>query len=194
MKETNEPLIVEIDLKESDLQRANFWFRLGKWSTRLLLGILFLAGLLLLWRFRSSNLLDNLPATAVVITLIIIPILYPLLLWFQTKRGFGNLQGFQTKIQYLFSADGYTVRDAKSSADMDWDAIVRAAESKDSFHLFFHKSFFHTIPKRCFENSQDIESLRTLLKASLGAKATVLRRRAQQGVGPAPPPASFSSK
>jgi hypothetical protein len=73
MTETNEPLIVDIDLKESDLQRANFWFRLGKWSTRLSLVMLCVAGLLLLWRFQSSNLLENLPATAVVNTLIIIP-------------------------------------------------------------------------------------------------------------------------
>lgn len=29
MTEANEPLIVDIDLKESDLQRASFWFRLG---------------------------------------------------------------------------------------------------------------------------------------------------------------------
>lgn len=61
MTETNEPLIIDIDLKESDLQRANFWFRLGKWSTRLLLAMLFIAGLLLLWRFQSSNLFENPP-------------------------------------------------------------------------------------------------------------------------------------
>jgi hypothetical protein len=173
MTETNEPLIVDIDLKESDLQRANFWFRLGKWSTRLSLVMLCVAGLLLLWRFQSSNLLENLPATAAVITLITIPVLYSLLIWFQTKRGFGNLQDFQTTIQYLFSPNGYTVRDAKSSADMAWDAILRAAESKHSFHLFFHKSFFHTIPKRCFKRPEDIVRLRSLLKHALGTKATV---------------------
>ena len=173
MSETNEPLIVDIDLKESDLQCANFWFRLGKWSSRLFLAMLFVAGLLLLWRFQPSNLLENLPATAVVIALIIIPILYPLLIWFQTKRGFGNLQDFQTRIQYLFLPTGYTVRDAKSSADMNWDAILRAAESKHSFHLFFHKSFFHTIPKRCFKRPEDISRLRALLIQTLGTKATV---------------------
>ena len=173
MTETNEPLIIDIDLKESDLQRANFWFRLGKWSTRLLLAMLFIAGLLLLWRFQSSNLFENPPAATVVIVLIIIPILYPLLIWFQTKRGFGNLQDFQTKIQYSFSPNGYSVRDIKSYADIDWGAILRAAESKHSFHLFFHKSLFHTIPKRCFKRPEDIVRLRTLLKHVLGTKATV---------------------
>jgi hypothetical protein len=56
---------------------------------------------------------------------------------------------------------------------MTWDAILRAAESKHSFHLFFHKSFFHTIPKRCFKQPEDIVRLRNLLKRSLGTKATV---------------------
>jgi hypothetical protein len=65
------------------------------------------------------------------------------------------------------------VRDIKSSADIDWDTILRAAESKYSFHLFFHKVFFHTIPKRCFKQPDDIVRLRDLLKRSLGAKATV---------------------
>ena len=172
MTEANEPLIVDVNLKESDLQRASFWFRL-RWSTRILLGFLLLMGLFLLTRVDLSTIFQNPPAATALIVLIVIPVLYPVLIWYQTKRGFGNLQGFQTKIQYSFSPAGYTVRDIKSSADIDWDTILRAAESKHSFHLFFHKSFFHTIPKRCFKQPDDIVRLRGLLKRSLGAKATV---------------------
>jgi hypothetical protein len=174
MTKSNEPLVVDVDLKESDLQRANLWFRFGKWSNRLLLIVLPLAGLLLLWRFElSSNLSQNPPAAAVLIVLVLFPILYPVIIWFQTKRGFGNLQSFQTKIQYAFSSHGYKVSDGKSFADIDWDTILHAAESKHSFHLFFHKSLFHTIPKRCFRQSEDIGRLRTLLKQVLGTKATI---------------------
>ena len=130
-------------------------------------------GLFLLTRVDLSTIFQNPIAATALIVLIVFPVLYPVLIWYQTKRGFGNLQGFQTKIQYSFSSDGYTVRDIKSSADIDWDTILRAAESKHSFHLFFHKSFFHTIPKRCFKQPDDIVRLRDLLKRSLGAKATV---------------------
>ena len=172
MTEINEPLIVDVDLKESDLQRASFWFRL-RWSTRVLLVFLPVMGLILLTRVDLSTIFQNPAAATALIVLIVFPVLYPVLIWYQTKRGFGNLQGFQTKIQYSFSPDGYTVRDIKSSADIDWDTILRAAESKHSFHLFFHKSFFHTIPKRCFKHPDDIVRLRDLLKRSLGTKATV---------------------
>ena len=166
-------MIVHVDLGESDLQRANFWFRLGKWSTRLYLVMLLMGGVLVLWRFQFTNVFDNPPIATVVLVVILLPVLYPLLIWFQTKRGFANLQNFQTQIQYSFSPGGYVVRDLKSSADINWDAILRAAESKHSFHLFFHKSFFHTIPKRCFKQPDDIVRLRDLLKRSLGTKATL---------------------
>jgi hypothetical protein len=172
MTESNEPLIVDVDLRESDLQRANFWFRL-RWSTRVLIVFLPVMGLILLTRVDPSTIVQNPLAGTALTALIVFPLLYPVLLWYQTKRGFGNLQGFQTRIQYAFSTNGYTVRDIKSSADIDWDTILRAAESKHSFHLFFHKSFFHTITKRCFKQPDDIVRLRDLLKRSLGAKATV---------------------
>jgi hypothetical protein len=105
--------------------------------------------------------------------LVLLPILYPIIIWLQTKRGFRNLQPFQMNIQYAFSSKGYKVSDEKSFAAIDWDAILRAAESEHSFNLFFHKSLFHTIPKRCFKQPEDIGRLRTLLKQVLGTKATI---------------------
>ncbi|MFN2531867.1 MAG: YcxB family protein [Pyrinomonadaceae bacterium] len=173
MTELRETLVVDVDLKESDLQQAIFWFRLGKWSIKLLLILLPVMGLLLLWRFGFSIPTENPVAATAVIVLIAFPVLYPLIIWFQTKRGFGNLQGFQRSIHYAFSADGYKVSDLKSSSDIDWETILRAAESKHSFHLFFHRSLFHTIPKRCFKDPEDVGRLRTLLKQMLGTKATV---------------------
>jgi hypothetical protein len=118
-------------------------------------------------------LFQNPPTAAVLIVLILFPFLYLVIIWFQTKRGFGNLQPFQTKIQYAFSPHGYKVNDVKCSADIDWEAILRAAESKHSFHIFFHRSLFHTIPKRCFQQPEDIGRLRTLLKQVLGTRAMV---------------------
>ncbi len=177
MIESNGKVVVDVDLKESDLQRANFWFRLGKWSTRLLLITFLLFGLLLLSRIQFSKIIENPIVGTPLVVLIVFPILYPVLIWMQTKRGFGNLQKFQTNVQYALSADGYKVSDPKSSAHISWETILRAVESKHSFHLFFHKSLFHTIPKRCFKQPEDIDRLRTVLKNSLGGRATVFASR-----------------
>ena len=173
MNNSNQTLVVDVDLNESDLQQANFWFRLGKWSTRILLALLPLMGLLILSRLEASKVFESPPAATVLIVLIVFPLLYPLIIWFQTKRGFRRLQTFQTQIRYSFSPDGYTVSDLKSSSNLDWATILRAAESRDSFHLFFHRSLFHTIPKRCFEGPAEITELRNLLKRSLGTRANI---------------------
>lgn len=167
------PLTVEVDLRESDLQRANFWFGLKSWPNRLSLVVMPIAGLLLLWRFQFSTIFQQPLAATGVVVLLGFPIFYVASIWLRTRSGYGNLQRFQTKIEYSFSPNGYSVRDMKSSADIDWDTILRAAESKHSFHLFFHSSAFHTIPKRCFKQPNDIARLRTLLKEKLGTKAIV---------------------
>jgi hypothetical protein len=118
--------------------------------------------------------IENPPRATVLVFLLVFPVLYPFIIWWQTKRGFGNLQSFQTRLLYAFSTHGYKVSDDKSSSDIDWATILRAAESKHSFHLFFHRSLFQTIPKRCFGEPEDIVQLRRLLKQSLGTKAKVL--------------------
>jgi len=173
MTETNEPLIVDVELKESDLQRAYFWFGLNSWSNRLMIVLLPVAGLLLLAKANVSTLFQSpLPATGIIV-LLGFPPFYLAMIWFRTKRGFGNLKPYQTKIQYAFSPNGYIVSDAKCSGNIDWDAVPRAAESKYSFHIFLTKSIFHTIPKRCFKHADDVVRLRDLLKHSLGGKAAL---------------------
>ena len=173
MTESNGSITVNVDMKESDLQRANFWFSLKSWSNRLMLVVMPIGGLLLLWRIQSSPIFEQPLAATGAVVLLGFPIFYFAMIWFRTKRGFGNLQSFQTKIEYSFSLNGYTVRDLKSSARIDWDTILHAAESKHSFNLFFHHSLFHTIPKRCFDDPKDIVQMRSLLKQSLGTKAKV---------------------
>src|SRR2546426_12568237 len=92
MNETNEALIVDVELKESDLQRANFWFGLNSWSNRLMIVVLPVAGLLLLGKANLSTLFQRpLPATGIIV-LLGFPPFYLAMIWFRTKRGFGNLK------------------------------------------------------------------------------------------------------
>lgn len=173
MTESNPCLTVDVDLTEADLQRAYFWFGLRSWSKRIMLMVMPIAGLLLLSKVEFSRIFAQPLAATGVVVFLGFPVFYLATTWLRTKRGFASLQDFQTKIDYSFSPGGYEVRDLKSSAKIDWDTIVRAAESKHSYHLFFHRSAFHTIPKRCFKTTQDIERLRTLLRQTLGTRATV---------------------
>jgi hypothetical protein len=170
MSELNETLTIAVQLRESDIQQANFWFRFSKWSTRLLF-VLPLFGLLLLSQLQISKLFENPMTVTSLFILIVFPLLYPVSLWFQTKRSFANLREFQKNVQYRFSAEGYEIIDEKSSARVGWDVILRAVESKHSFNLFFHKSVFHALPKRCITDPEDFARLRGILKEGLGNKA-----------------------
>lgn len=172
MNESSEAFTIAVQLRESDIQRANFWFQFSKWSTRLLF-VLPVFGLLLLSQVQVSKMIQNPIMATPIVVLIVLPIVYPLSIWFQTKRSFANLQDFQKQIEYDFSAQGYEVSDQKSSARVSWDSILRAAESKHSFHLFFHKSVFHTIPKRCMRHPEDLGRFRAILKEGLGKKADI---------------------
>jgi hypothetical protein len=173
MTESNELLTVAVDLKESDLQRANFWFGLKSWSNRVMLVVMPIAGLLLLWKVQLSTISQQPIVATGAVVLLGFPIFYFATIWRRTKRSFENLQTFQTKIEYSFSVKGFAVHDMKSSSEIDWDAILRVDESKHSFNLFFHRSLFQAIPKRCFKQPEDIARFRTLLKQRLGPKANV---------------------
>jgi hypothetical protein len=148
MTEPKEPLIVDVDLKELDLQRANFWYRLGSGRARFNIAILLVAGLLILWRFGTADLFANPPIAVVIVVAPILPVLYPLLIWYQTKRGFANLQGFQRTIQYSFSPSGHSVQDAKSSAlcprlflSLHFNLVVHA------FHVGLRLAFSFDFPE-----------------------------------------------
>jgi len=104
MTESNVPLVVEADLRESDLQRATLWFGLKSWSNRLMLAVMPLGGLLLLWRIDFSAITQTPLAAIGSIVLLGFPISYFSMLWLHTKRGFRNLQDFQTKLHYSFSS------------------------------------------------------------------------------------------
>jgi len=94
-------------------------------------------------------------------------------IWLQTKRAYSSLKGFQKNIRYVFSANGYDVYDEKSFAHISWDSVYEAIETKRSFNIFFHKSFFHVVPKRCIQQQKDVDGLRKILKQSLGGRAKV---------------------
>ena len=169
---SNRLVVVNVDLKESDLQRANLWFRLQARGTRALVFLWPLVGVLvLILAFLTTS--ENPANVTFVVIFIVFPVLIPAMTWFQTKRGFQRLPDFQKKMQFAFSADGYKVSDMRTSGDIAWGSVLRAVETKHSINLFFHPSLFYTIPKRCFYRPEDIDHLRTLLKQKLLTKASV---------------------
>jgi hypothetical protein len=177
MNDLDNKVVVPVDIQESDLLRANFGFQYSKWSIKLTIGYPFLGliyGFFVLPNVDYTNPASAAMGAAPLLFFVIFPILYPLMIWLQTKRGFSNLKDFQKNVQFVFSTDGYDINDEKSSGHLSWDSILSAVETKHSFNLFFHKVLFHVIPKRCIKEQEDIDGLRKILKQSLGDKAKIM--------------------
>jgi hypothetical protein len=174
MNELAEKVILLVNCQEQDLLRANFWFLYSKSSTKLQLILLLPFTALLYWLLSSSTqggLVDNFLWFLLALVPLFTVVGLPLGIWFQTKRNFASLKEFQKNLRYEFSVEGYEVKDEKSSSQISWESIHKVVETKFAFNLFFHKSLFHTVPKRCLQQPHDIERLRKILKEGLGKKA-----------------------
>lgn len=68
--------------------------------------------------------------------------------------------------EIILNADGLIDRDTVSESRYDWDAIVRLAETADSFYLYTNSYHAIVIPKRLLTQDTETE-LRTLLSEHL---------------------------
>jgi YcxB-like protein len=160
---------VLVDLQLSDRLRANLWQRYSKRSTKL--GNAVSAAITLL--FAVFVFFKEMPATYLLLPLAIwlMEAFIFLVIVIETKKNYAALKDFQRKIQYHLDPEGYTVRDGKTSANVSWDSILSAVESKHSLNLFISRTLFVVLPKRCFKTSSDLEMARAILKTALPGKA-----------------------
>ena len=164
---------VSIDLRFSDLLRASYWYFFSKWSNRMILAIFVLIGVASALAYLLGD--GASPASNGLFALVtmMVPALLLVTVYVQARRNYSNLREFQKDIQYTFASDSYDVRDGKSTSHVSWDSILRAVETESSFNLFFHRTLFYTVPKRCIGSAADMQKVRDILKRNLGDRAKV---------------------
>lgn len=169
MEKPGQEVDVLVDLELSDLLRANLWYRYSKRSTKI--GNAISAVITLL--FAVFVFFREMPATYLLLPLAIwlMEVFISLTIVIETKKSYAALKDFQRKIQYHFSPEGYTAKDGKTSANVSWDSILSAVESKHSLNLFVSRTLFVVLPKRCFTTTTDLETTRAILKMALPGKA-----------------------
>jgi len=86
--------------------------------------------------------------------------------WRQVKRT-PNLQG---TVRYEFGEDGYLMTATHSTADIKWTAIAKWKEGKHSFMIYANANIGNLIPKRFFQNTADVDAVRTLLQTRVKKK------------------------
>lgn len=166
-----EEVIVTGKLEEQDFIKANFNFFWGKWQNKLLLLVCFVIVFLGGWLVIMTGIRDVTMNHFYFLVPVLIPVILPLTIWFQSKKTYANLQEFQRNYRYVFTTTGYQVQDEKSSSQMTWESIQKVEETKEAFHLFFRKNLFSIVPKKHIEDSEDLLRLRKIIRQALGPKA-----------------------
>jgi YcxB-like protein len=74
---------------------------------------------------------------------------------------------------YVFSHDGMNLAGSLSNANLSWDAIVKASESKDALFFYTGSHTAHFLPKRFISSAAEDTRLRAMIKNKLGKRSNV---------------------
>jgi hypothetical protein len=165
---------IEIDvlLTLKDYLRANYWFLFKKFKMMVFL-LLFVGGVYPLYYFMG-NLSKN-PNDSYWGFLIPWLILFFLIgaTYLGAKRQMSSNKVINETHHYIFSSEGIKAVSASTSWQNAWDNIREVFETKSNFLLFIALNQMYVIPKRCFQNDEQINLFRELLKGQLASKAKI---------------------
>lgn len=161
-QETN--LNINVLLQFKDYLRANFWFLFKSLKWLMLIAILILFIALYSW---SQN-PDKIPWLGFVLPAILL--FAYLATYLGAKRSVASNKSLQENIHYTFLETGIDAVAVSSSGHTDWVNIYQAVETKHNFLIFISRNQMFTIPKRCFDDQQQIKTFRNLLQHQLPEK------------------------
>jgi hypothetical protein len=90
-----------------------------------------------------------------------------------SKRQLASHKAMNETHHYTFLNEGINSVSASTSAHQDWDNIREAVETKTNFLLFIALNQMYIIPKRCFQNEEQIDLFRDMLKRQLSSRAKI---------------------
>lgn len=83
------------------------------------------------------------------------------------KRNYRTNKLLQSEFEYLLSNNGMNITTEDGQAFLPWNKVYKVRISKDFFAMYISNSQAYLIPKRCFSNANDIESLKDILQSNL---------------------------
>lgn len=72
-------------------------------------------------------------------------------------------KNYDKEVYYKFSESGFEINTEKTNAKYIWEFLIKVVETKDLFLFFYKKNTYLIVPKRCFENSEDVINLENIL-------------------------------
>jgi hypothetical protein len=97
-------------------------------------------------------------------------IMMPVSIYFQSKRNYYSSRDLQKPITYQFTEQGVHSNGAHFTSDNTWDMYRRVVETKLFFLLYQSDLAFNIVPKRSFNNQEQVRELRKLVMSKPGLK------------------------
>ena len=92
-----------------------------------------------------------------------LPVMFAFVLPMLSARRVLGDERVKRGVNYESSGAGVHVETSVSKTDLLWTAIHRVKELPSEFLVFTHPNVAFTLPKRCFESTEDVTELRQLL-------------------------------
>lgn len=169
----DESIDVDVLLELKDSLRANYWFLFRRF--RLLIILLFFAAFLypLLYFSGAMGEPSRNPNESNWGFLIPVAVLLALFasVFFGSKRSLASNKMLQQRIRYSFSESGVQSVALSSSGYQKWETVREAIETRHNFLLFIADRLMYVLPKRCFNDEDQIRSFKELLRHRLEARA-----------------------
>lgn len=163
---------VEIDvlLEFRDYLRANYWVIFHRF--KLLLGIFFFAGVVypLLLLSGITSRLENDTYWGYLLPLAVLVLIFGGA-YYSAKKHMASNRALSERVHYVFSESGIEGTSPSTSGQTAWQNIYAAHETKTNFLIFLSKNLMYVIPKRCFDDADQVASFKRLLRSQLDAKA-----------------------
>ena len=174
---TENNITVRVKLKFGDYLHANRLYRASTSSDyigRPLIGFMSLLFGGCYWIFlatlpsRTQNGIDLSFSIAFVLVLLGFAFIFDLipttLLWIIFMR---NRQMYSEPYQAIFDDSGMSVQKPNASAKYEWKFFYTAVEGRDEFILIYGKNLYFGIPKTSFQNENEEENFRSMLKSKI---------------------------
>jgi hypothetical protein len=159
---------VHVQLTWQDYARFTCWHLFHTVSAKVLLVL----ALLLVVRIVTADGAAHghramLPLALLVVGIVVA--LAPLICCRAAATSYASHRALREPLRFTFSADGISAKSTLSFGRCSWSAYWRAFETRDAFYLYLSRNLAQIIPKRCFENEDEVSAFRNMAREAMSA-------------------------
>lgn len=164
-----ETIEIEGQIELADYLRANLWVHYNTWGkalVKLVAIVIFFA--------LASFLYDYLMGLIELLFglfLLFIFLISMVGIYLQTKLSLKSHKQLQETIHYKFYSEGFEIKGLTFSGQNSWVNIIRFIETKHIFMLFVSNRQMFLIPKRYFQNPEQLNAFRDITRSNLPSSA-----------------------